>query len=953
MSADSRTGSINQGARSLDPVVAQWTREPDPLLLSTKLYRPSLGPALAQRTRLLEYLERNRHRPLTLISAPAGYGKTTLASMWLDTCDCPSAWVSLDEGDNDLRSFSSYLLAALHTAFPTLELRTRHFLETSTLPPAQVLARYLLSDMEQAPKPFVLALDDIHLVRERAIFDLLTELLRHPLPGMHLVLIGRRDPALPIASLRARVQVTEIRARDLRFAPSETAQLLGQMLDRDVDSEIAAEWTEKTEGWVTALRLAALSLRHRDPTDDLGIGVLGGSQYVGEYLFADVLAHLAPAKVEWLLKTSLLEAFCAPLCEAVCRAEGPGEMRKQISEGIELSGKVFVRWLQDENLFLVSLDDQGRWFRLHHLFRSLLQDALRDQLAANEIAGLCLRASNWCAENDLLEEAIRYALAGKDIAAAVQLVVRHRYTLMNTEQWHRLELWLKLLPSDTVAQNALLLSTRAFLAVYRGEERELITARQQAVLLLARPMPEGMPPPQPQELGAAQGEVAVLQGFERFYLGQARGAVASARKGLELLPMQAGHIRSMAHCVLADGLQMQGEVDQAVSSIKEALRDPAWPAVLRARVLHGLSIVYFFEGDLAGVLEAASECLQIATEFQLPESMSYGRYDLGVVHYLRNEFAQAEPYLLALLADRALSTPTYLAFGVFALALMYHSQGRGSEAMQLIELVSTHLQERAHTVAQTITRAFSVELAIRQGRVAEACHLSENVDFDIRPPRWYFYVPQLTRCKLLLAQGTAESLAEALVRLDTLEEEMRKINRNHIRIDALALLALVYRALGEEETALRQLSTAIHLGTRGGFIRNFVDLGPPMADLLGRLQRQEGVLQSSSLLYLTQILAAFPAGDQAGPPPAPGTSRPALDYGEGALPFPAPLVEPLTRRELEILKLLATELYPQEMASELFLSVTTVRTHIRNIYAKFDVHSRFEAIHRARELGLL
>jgi len=278
--------------------------EPLPLL-TTKLYRPPVTPDLEQRDRLIERLQRNRQRPLTLISAPAGYGKTMLASMWLESCGCPSAWLSLDEADNDLLTFVRYLLAAVLSAFPTLELKTLSLLDAPTVASVPVLARYLLNDLAQVEGRFILALDDIHLIQEQAILKLLGELLHHSPPFLHLVLVGRHDPDLPIPSLRARSQVTEIRAQDLRFTPEETAGLLRQMLLREVDEAVAAEWTQRTEGWVTALRLAALSLRHRGWSDGLAVNIEGDNRYIQEYLLAEVLSHLPAAKQAWLWTVSV------------------------------------------------------------------------------------------------------------------------------------------------------------------------------------------------------------------------------------------------------------------------------------------------------------------------------------------------------------------------------------------------------------------------------------------------------------------------------------------------------------------------------------------------------------------------------------------------------------------------------------------------------------------------
>lgn len=893
--------------------------------LLTKLHRPQVSPGIEWRARLLEPLNQNVDRALSLISAPAGYGKSTLVSMWLQTSGRASAWVSLDERDDDLLVFTGYLVAAIQGVFPTLPFKTQALLRAPLPPSAATAARYLINDLHQIPERFILALDDVHAIRQPAIFDLLAELLRYPLPSLHLALIGRRDPPLPIASLRARGQVTEIRARDLCLTAEETAHLLGQMLRRDIDHATAAEWTEKTEGWVTALRLAALSLHHGGQADPFKPENLAADQYIQDYLLADVLAHIPADKREWLLKTSLLDRFCPALCEAVCGPE----------TAASLTGKEFVRWLAADNLFLVALDAQGQWHRFHRLFQSLLQEQLQEHMAPGEVASVRLRASAWCAEYGLPDEAIQYALAAGDPATAAQVMVRHRNDLMNTDQWRRLDQWLKLLPADVMARSPLLLNTRAFRALQRGEEQVLAAIQQQVAQLLAAM------PAESEDRQAAETELIVLLGVQDYNLGQGARAFDRARSSLERLPPQALHIRTVALITLAASLQMEGNTEEGARVIREALDDPAWTGEQRVRLWHYLCTVYMMDGDLNGVLDAGRECLRIAERWQRPEPLWYGRYNLGTACYLRNELSQAELQLRALFEDRDLTPPVYLAFGAFALALIAQSQGHESAAVQLIDAVSAYVQEMEHRVAYAITEAFKVELALRQGSVAQARRLSKGVQFDIRAPRWYFYVPQLTQCKLLLAEGTSESLAGARSRLEVLDAAMRALNRVHVRIDVLALLALVHDALGQEQAALDTLGAALELAEPGGFVRNFIDLGPPMAGLLARLHSRPPVGRAAApLLFLEQILAAFP--------PLASVAAASRDA-----PSQEWWVEPLTEREIDVLRLLATNLSPQEIASLLRISLSTARTHIRNIYAKLGVHSRFEAVQRAKGLRLL
>jgi len=337
-------------------------REPitDPIIAG-KLHRPPVDRDHVHRPRLLEQLDLHRRRPLTLVSAPAGYGKSVLISSWLESCDISSAWLSLDKNDSNLRLFISYFIAAVETLFPGTCRNTQNMLNVPDLPPMPALTSSLLNELGRIERAFILVLDDYSLIKETAVHNLLSDMLKYPPQSLHLVIIGRKDPPLPISTLRARSIVTEIRARDLCFTLAETATFLNQLLGIQVDSATAAALEKKTEGWVTGLRLAVLSMQHRGNIDPKLLEVQVDAQYVMEYLFNEVFSHQPPEVSQYLLGTAILDRFCGPLCEAVC---APGA--KPFT--CEIGGWEFIAWLKKENMFLIPLDAENRWFRFHHLF---------------------------------------------------------------------------------------------------------------------------------------------------------------------------------------------------------------------------------------------------------------------------------------------------------------------------------------------------------------------------------------------------------------------------------------------------------------------------------------------------------------------------------------------------------------------------------------------------------
>lgn len=906
-----------------------------PLLLKTKLYRPPVSADLESRADLIARLEGNQRRALTLISAPTGYGKSTLASMWLDASETPGCWVSLDEGDDDPRTFLAYVVAAIQSVFPDVPLDVQTFLETSLFPPPATVARTLLNDLARIPHRILLAVDDLHIIRSQAVYSILAELLRHPSPKLHLVLISRRDPPLPLPFLRAHRQLTEIRTVDLRFSSADTAGLLTKMLHRDIDEATAAAWTERTEGWVTALSLAAISLRQRAQSEvELDDGPVD-SHYLQEYLLAEVMNRLDPSLKEWLLAIAWLDRFCPALCFAVYQEDSAAAQAAQ-------AGEEFVRRLQHENLFVIPLDNENRWFRLHHLFRKLLRTWGQNHYQADEIAAIHRRAGTWFALHDLPDEAIRYLVLAGDIAQAEQLVRQHRYALMNSEQWPRLERWLSYFPDDVLESSAMLMSTASVLCMHTGKFQGMGNSAQKAEQLLATLAPESS------DYNPVLGEVSVVAGLVAIATGDVAVVVTSAQRALQLLPADALLLRSDAYGEIAVGMQMRGQFLEGCRLLKEIINEPQWTQPIRTKLMVYLCLAAFMQGALTTAQTWADRARQLSEESHLPDSLSIARHFLGVIHYLRHELDAAEPYLRTLVGDYAVSAPSHLCMGAFALTLIHDSRGDFAEGDALIDRISTHFRETDNAEALALVQAFNVDLALRRDDLATAQRKRIGVDFDRRPRVWFFFIPQLTPIKMLLAEGTPAALATARAALDEFEQQMHTIHRRVARIDGLALLALVYDAQGDTANADARLTTALVLAQEAGIIRSFVDLGPPMADLLRRLCDRDDTIAEATAAFARQILAAFPTATVVHPEQALPSGHGDQTASVATLPL-----EPLTARELQILQQLTTDRTPAEIAARNVVSVSTVRSQIKSIYRKLDVKSRMEAVNRCRELNIL
>ena len=859
--------------------------------------------------------------------------KATLVSCWLEASDTPGAWVSLDENDNDLRMFLAYFTASVQTIFPTAVRKTRAMLNGAALPPLTVLARSLINELDQIDRDFILVLDDYHFIGEKAVHDLIYKLLNNPPASMHLVLATRRDPPLPISTLRARSRMTEIRVQELRFSSTETAAFLQRVLKTPVDETTAAVMEERTEGWVTGLRLAALSLRHRSDLDRVLADLPEDNRYVMDYIVREIISQQSPDMQEFLLTTSILERFCAPLCDAICP---PGAE----PDTCVITGQEFLKSLEQSNLFVVPLDDQHQWFHYHHLFQQILKHQLKRRCSSEYIEALHKRASAWFSENGLIEEALHHALEGGDSADAVQIVAQHRHELMNQEQWHRLRRLLSLISRDAYEKNPDLLIVESWTLWNQMRLSEMGDMLDPVESLLTAMPTESVTA---KEL---QGEVDALRSVQYLLGAPCDGprALAHAQQAIQKIPHQRHNQRGVATIMLAMSYQMAGDIESAYSVVFDAMREKeGHRTTFHTRLLMTLGFIYWVEADLIRLQQTADQQLKLGQKLDLSESVGIARYFLGVCHYCRNELTAVERKLVAVVKDIKIGNIFNFAHSAFTLALTYQAQGRTSEALDLTELVVSYSLDTNNAPLLKMAHAFQAELALRQGNMAEAIHWVKAYEPEPFRAAHLFYVPQLTLGKVLLSQGTIESQRKAVDLLAGLYDFFTSIHNTRFLIDVLALQALLYDGRGDEAEALSVLEYAIKLARPGGFIRPFLDLGPKMAALLHRLAEQ-----NIAVKYVGQLLAAFsndgieelsePTGDQGIHPSSVSTQ---------------PWNEVLTTRELEVLILLAQRLSNKEIGEKLFISPDTVKRHTVNIYSKINVHTRQEAVAKARDMGIL
>lgn len=875
-------------------------------LLATKLYVPPRRSRIVLRPRLDERLDEGLRRRLTLVSAPAGFGKSTLVAEWVAACGLPGAWLSLDEGDAEPTRFLTYLVEALRTLRSGVGECVLATLRSGQLPPVEATLTPLVNELVALPTDVVLVLDDYHTVDGTPADEAVAFLLEHRPPRVHVTIATREDPALPLARWRARAELSEIRAADLRFTPDESAAFLNQVMELGLSTGDVNALETTTEGWVAGLQLAAISLRGHEDAAGFIRSFSGTDRFVLDYLVEEVLARQPPAAGEFLLRTAILDRLCGPLCDAVTLDP-------------TTPGQPTLEHLDRVNLFIVPLDSERRWYRYHHLFRDLLRQRLGRPGSEAVVDELHARASRWCEDNGFELEAFRHAAAGHDIERAERLIKGYGPSLQIRDAFAAAGTWISALPVETLnARPSLRISyAQVLLASGRTAGFEEMLATAEATLQIRA---------DDESTRDLRRQIVRLRAIRAFLEHRVDDVIESTR-ALELL---APDDLSRAFVVWTSGYahEVLGERAEARKAYGEAL------SMSRAigyrfgdmNASIGIGAMQEVDNELRLAAETYEDAVRRAAD--LPWSwISDAHLGLGRIHYEWNDLDVAwERGQQSLELARQLRHTDRPAACLALLARVRLAQGDLAEAARIQAEAERSVRERGFVCDARRVAAAHATMSLRTGDVDGAARLAEEFDLP------------LVRARACLTRGDADAALSALDRFRRQAESRAWLDE---RLRALVLQALAHRASADTGEAVSRLGEAMEIGEPEGFVRLFIDEGPPMARLL-----REAAAAGLHREYCLRLLGAFAAS-------ATGAG-PGVSPLHGGRPVgPSGFVGELSKREIELLELLAEGLSNQAIAERLFLSPHTVKTHVRNIYSKLDVSSRTQAVARARLLGIL
>ena len=912
------------------------------LLLVTKLAIPPVRSDLVARPRLVNQLQSGIQRPLMLIAAPAGFGKTTLLSAWLEHAPMSAAWVSLESSDDDLICFWSYVFAALERAHPgssTSALPLLQGSDTQQIPPMETILTVWINGLSaQAQEEVALILDDYHLITAPLIHRSVTYLVEHLPPRFHLVIVTRADPPLPLARLRTRGHLTEIRAADLRFTSEETTAFLTRTPGLPLSGEDIAALDARTEGWIAGLKLAALSMQGREDISAFLKAFTGSQRYIIDYLTEEVLARQSEPVQSFLLQTAILERLQGSLCEAVI-----GEYSE------EASGQAMLEQLEQANLFLMPLDDERLWYRYHQLFAEALRHRLQRK-HSDLLPELHRRASAWYEQQGLTRDAVHHALAATDFARAAHLIEQAFNALVRRGEIATLQRWVAALPDELLRSNIELAVLQGWLLFVSGKHDEALLHLQDIERVFGinpvadDPSEQVMVPGGTSRHAEIKGRIAAIRASIAVTRGDLPRTIALSRLALDYLPKE-NISRAYASWYLGRAYWLSGDVKAASIALAEA-SSISWEVnhlYSVFMVTHDLAHVQKLQGQLHLADQTYRQALQQARERSgdLP-AIGPAYIGRGNLEYEWNHLDAATSLFQEgiKLCERTGNRRAILQ-AFISLAFIKQAQGDAAGASAIRQQVVQFTErQNISRYRNAQVEAFWAWLSLMQGdeegvlRWLQGCGLSLGQEVSHLREREY-----LTLVRVLITLRRLDEATQWLAKLLQLAEAQ---GRAGSMIELLMLQAEALHASGEANQAIERLSRALILAEPEGYIRLFVDEGAPIAHVLVQMGRRPPGHQPGFARYREHLLALL------------GRARDEdVSHAADAVHGISSLAEPLSERELEVLRLIVAGSSNREIADCLVIAVSTVKWYVNTIYSKLQVESRTKAIARARELNIV
>ena len=895
-------------------------------MLLTKLHIPQPKENVVHRSALFEKLNEGLNRKLVLVSAPAGYGKTTLVVDWIYSKKLKSVWYSLDESDNIFTSFLSYLITGLQTIDKSIGETIQPLLKTAVNLSAEKITGILVNDLIQSNKMFVLVFDDFHYIHQKEIIQFINYFIRFLPDNLHITIITRSDPSIQLSKLRSKQQLIELRIDDLSFSAKDTNEFFYRTHNISLKEEDADFLQTKTEGWISGIHLAGISIKGQDNVSTFIQNLKGSSRYIMDYLLDEVLSVQDKHVKDFLLKTSILQRLCPDLCDHILCTTNSHEI---------------VELLETNNMFIIPLDNERKWYRYHHLFSDLLRKRLIQSSSIN-IPELHTMASEWLINNDLVDEAIHHLLLAQNYEKAAELISQEMFKIWDDGNHYKFSPWLNSLPENILSQTPQLIILKAELAMTRWQIQDAEELLHSAETILNKIENDKIAPLISLSTSSKnyRGRILVNYALIASYHEKPKDIIRYVEEALEILSTDQLIWRNLAKMILSDAYFIIGKLPEAQKGQVETNKSYMIAQNPFLYLMSGanLAVTLRQQGKLNEVLELCENLIKDAEDKKLSNTTVVGWLQTIKAEVLAefNNIDEAEKIALKGVA----TAENFKIFGVvlkcrLLLIRIYFSKGKYSEINQILQLI------KDETVGFGVTGhiksqidSWRARMSISQSNYTEMEQWMS--EYEDRKAIIFDYINEnknLAASRMYMALGRFKEAEEILSNL-TIEAETN--NRINALIEILVLKAQLKYQTGESELAKKLLYKAFSYAEPGGYIRTFIDEGPVIGELAKNLQRDKnsGFINSKvavSQEYINQLCSAFSAENK---------KEEQAETG-------------LSTRELEILKLIAKDYSNQQIADESFISLNTVKTHLKNINLKLEVDSRIKAVEKAKSLGIL